>query len=347
MNFSQDPSQEENRIASRQLYRAGQSKPAKEAPEKKKNKSSLLGRLFGGSAAAGATVKTLPTPSSLGAPLPPPSKSAAKVSSSKQPKQPSRLKRLWQNHRKHILAVLGLLLLGTASYCICLPDPSEAAKQELRAIDRDPNMDWKEKWEKKGKIMANLSEREKFEMFKDRMVKGRERNKEFFKLTPSEQVAEIKKQIQKEEQWRAKREADRAARGGGGGGRGGGGAGGRAGGGGGGGGAGGRAGGGGGGGGAGGGAVAGNRGGGGPGGGGFGGRGGPGGPGGGRDSHARQQGRLDWSSPEDRAQRSYMRGMNNQVRQSMGLPAGGGFGGGPPRGGFGGGPPGGSGPPRR
>jgi len=355
MALTPDSSPDEARLAQRQLYRAGQTAPASKPPQqksKKKDKPSLLARLWGGSDSsdyAGALRKTLPTPAGL---TPHPLQSPQPTAKSAKPgqvQQPSWVKRTWVRSRKYLLAVLALLLLGTVSYCIFLPDPVDAAKQELKALRHDPNLDGKERREKSREIMSNLTDKQKADMSKERREADNKRYRDFFKKPKEEQYAAIKKQIQESEKRRAEFEARRGRNGGGGrGGAGGGGGGGGRGAGGGGAGAGGR-----GGAGAGGAAAgAGGRGGGGP-----GGAGGPGGPGGGgrgdaAANHTRQKNGLDMSSPEDRANRHLYRGMVNEVRQSMGLPAGGGRGGfGPPGpGGFGGGfggPPGGGRGPRR
>jgi hypothetical protein len=222
--------------------------------------------------------------------------------------------------------------LTGVSYCIFLPDPVENAKKEMQAIRDDPNLDWREKGKKFGEVMSNLSPREQADMSKERREKGRQDLDAFFKLPKDQQVAEMKKRIERDEKRRAE---FRARFGDGWGGGGGGGGGGRA-----------SAGGGGGGAGGGGGGVAAGGGRGGAGGGGGpaagargGGGGGPGGPGGGGwggrgggDRNTRQKNFLDMSTPEERAQRGLYRGMMNQMRQQMGLPTGGrGFGGPPGR----------------
>ncbi|HWG42623.1 MAG TPA: hypothetical protein VN688_07540 [Gemmataceae bacterium] len=310
MDFSLDPKQDETRIAERQLYRAGQTKPDAKPALKPVSKAGTKPAL----------------------PVPPPkiAKSSLAKSKSSLPGKDGKNAR-WKRIGLGLLILLGFVALGGVAYCIFRPDPVEEAKHDLAAIRNDPNMDGKAKWEKTREIFSNLTERQKMDMFKEGREKDRERTSAFFKLSKEEQIAKIKNDILEGEKRRAKRDAERAARGGGsrqgsggpGGGRAGGaggaggaGAGGR-------GGADGAAGGGAGGrGGPGGQAVAGQPGG-----------GGPGGPGGSRgDSHQRQKNRLDFSDPEYRAQKSQMRAMQSQVRQQMGLPPGGG------RGGFGGGP---------
>jgi hypothetical protein len=340
MSLESERSQEESRVAERQLYRAGQTPPPpKKSRSKEKDQPSLWGRIWGSSDAEGASVQTPPSstalpPHSLQAPQLPVKNSKAGLV-----KQPSWVWRTWYRSRKHILAVLALLLMGTISYCIFLPDPVEEAKQELAALRENKSLPREEQRKKFREVFSRLSEKQKFDMGKEWRTKGQERLAAFAKLSKQEQIAQLKKEILEEEKWRARREAERAANGGrggprqggpgqGGAGQGGGGRTGGAG--------------------AGaangrgganaGGAGAGNRGGG-PGGGGPG-AGGPGGPGGGRGvSNARSKNFLDMSDPESRATMSYMRGMKADLRQQMGLPAGGGFGGfgGPPRGG----PPGG------
>jgi hypothetical protein len=310
MDFSLDPKQDEARVAQRQLYRAGQSKPAPKPAEKP--------ALPMPTSSIAKSTLTKSKPSIAG--------KSDKSAASKGGQSPRR-----KNIIRGLLVALGLLVLGGVAYCIFRPDPVEVAKQDLAAIWKDPNLKGKERWEKSKEIMSGLSEKQKMDMSKERREKEREKLSSFFKLSKEEQVAKMKKDILEGEKRRAEWQAKRAANGGGAGQRGG-----RTGGAGGGNGQGAGAGGRGGAGGAGGGAGVGGRGGaGGAGGGagaggagaGFGGR-------GGGDRNQRQKNRLDSSDPESRAQRSLYRGMQSQMRQQMGLPTGrGGFGGGgPPRG---------------
>lgn len=320
--------EEESRIADRPLYRAGQTQPQPKAPASPKFTPTLKP----------PTPTVRPLAKTPAGPKEPP-KGAKRVllfallggvGYPLMYGNPEQRKRTLRG----LLATAALLLLTGVSYCIFLPDPVESAKNEMKALRDDPNIDWRDKGKKMGQIMSNLTPKQQAEMDKERSVKRRKDMDAFFKLSPEQQFSEMKKRVVEGEKRRAeweKRRAQFQARAGNGG-SGGGGGGGRAaaGGGGSGGGAGGRGGAGGGG------AAMGGRGGpggGGPGGGGPGGW-GRGGPGGGGDRNARAKNSLDRSSPEERAQRGLMRGMMNQVRQSMGLPAGGGRGfggGGPPR----------------
>jgi hypothetical protein len=243
----------------------------------------------------------------------------------------SRFKRIWDRTKLPLAALLVLLLLGGLAYAIFQPDPVEEVKEkfaELREKGKEMSKEErKEKFQQIRTAMNNLTDKQRFELGKDRQDKMREKLNNFFKLSKEEQLAQMKKDILEQEKRRKEWQARMAANGGGNG-RGGAGAGGA---------------------GANGGRGAGGAGpnagrgpgGGGPGGGGPGG-GGPGGGGRGGWGNAdarnqRQKSWLDGMSPEDRAQFSLYRGMMNQMRGQMGFGNGrGGFGG---FGGFGGGPP--------
>jgi hypothetical protein len=305
MDLSTEPSSDEARIMERKLYRAGQNQPAPKTPA-----------------------------SPARTPAKPALKSPQKNSSSATSEKSSTAKRLLlmllllgfgyyllygtPSQRKRVLIGLGvaawLLMLGSVSYCLFLPD-FEGAGRDLATVMRDENLPFDQKREKMRETFSNLSaaERQKVgeAMRKEFARKGNADIYKFLQMSSEEQVAELKKQAEKEKKWREERRAAWARGGprgggpGGGSGRGGGG---------------GANGGGGGGGG-------GGPGGGGPGfggpGGGFGG--GPGGRGPGGGGNVGRRTFLDFSSPESRAGRNYQRGMMSQ----LGL---GGFGGGgPPR----------------
>lgn len=318
MDLSSEPSSDEARIMERQLYRPGQTPPAPKTPT--------------------------PTPSRTVAK---PSLPATKRSSGSASDNPSKGKRILlmlllggfgyyllygtPTQRKRTLVGLGaavwLFMLGGISYCIFLPDLNQVV-QDRRAIFEDPNLTWEQKREKSREIDKSLTPDQRQQVREiDRKQRERKGNADmhaFLQMTPEEQVSYLKK---RDEEWKQRRQQRGGPRGGGP--RGGGGAapvGGGAPGGGGaamvGGGPGGGRGGPGGGGPGGGGAVA--RGPGGPGGGGPGGPGGGGGPGG-----PGGRGRLDFSSPESRAGRSYQFGLMRQM--GMGPFGGGPGGGGPPR----------------
>jgi hypothetical protein len=322
MDLSSQQSQDEARISERKLYRAGQTPAAPKSP-----------------AVTPARSPAKPAMPALKSPL----KSQVKATSGK----PSTGKRILlvlltlgvgyyllfgtQTQRKRVLIGLGvmawMLMLGGISYCLSLPDLEQIAKEQ-RAVWSDPNLTFDEKREKFKEINSKLTDGERRQMreigMKERERKGNADMYKFLQLSPKEQVEQLKSQDaarkQKFQQWASKNRpsgGQGGGRGAGGGGAGGGGGvamGGGAG--------------GGGGKGAGGGGAGGagmNRGGGGAGGGGAGGGGGGWGRGGGGDRNVKSRSRLDNSSPESRAGRSYQRGLNNQ----LGL--GGGFGG--PRGG--------------
>lgn len=328
MDLSSDPSQDEARIMERQLYRPGQT-PA--APK-----------------------TTAPATRSFAKPSTP--TATKRGSGAAGDKKSSTGKRLilmllllgfgyyllygTQSQRKRTLIGLGvtawLFLLGGISYCIFLPDLDSLAK-ERGAIWEDKNLTIEQKFEKFRAVDKNLTASERRQLWeKGRQERMRRENGDMHKfahMSPEEQVAYVQKKAKEDEERRQQFRAMFANRGnqgrgsgsrgnGGNGGNGGGNRGGAAGGG-----NGGAAGGGGAGGGGGGQATA-NRGGGGPGGGGGGGGGGWGRGGSGADRNQRSRSRLDFSSPESRAGRAYMRGM----QQQMGITGGGRGGpGGPPR----------------
>lgn len=322
MDLSSRPSPDEARIIERQLYRPGQTPPAPKTP------ASARPRMT-------PALSTAKGPSGVG---------NAKTSRTKHILAVLLLGvvgyyLLYGNssQRRKILVGLGaaawLLLLGGISYCIFLPDPVAQIKEgfaEMRNLSPEQR---REKSREIRSLMRDLTPRQQMLLGRDRQLKEREKLAAFIKLSPTEQVAKLKKEILDQKARNDQRAARRAANGGnnrrgggnaqgagGGQGRNAGGQNGRGGS--------GTAG-------AGRGAAAGGTGAG-PGGVGPGGMasgrgsGGPGGRGG--DANVRQRAGLDRSDPEARAMRTYERGMNQVVRQQLGLPAGGGG-----RGGFGGG----------
>jgi hypothetical protein len=329
VDLSSDRSQDEARIMERQLYRPGQT-PA--APK--------------------TSVSKTPAPTPARGPAKPSVPSVKRSSATSA--SPSKGKRILlavllcgfgyyllygtPTQRRRVLIGLGmtlwLLMLGGVSYCLCLPDLTDVAREQ-RAIWEDPNLSFEEKRAKAREIDANLTDGERRQVreigMKERMKEGNAKMFTFLKMSPEEQVAYLKKRDeenkQRRQQWASRQGGGAGGGGAGGGGAGGGGAigGGRA----------------GGGGGANGGGRAGGAGGangggrpvaGGPGAGGPGAgtpvAGGPGagGPGGGRGNPGQwQKNFLDFTSPESRAGMQYQRGLSQQ----MGL-GGGGFGGGGP-----------------
>jgi uncharacterized membrane protein YgcG len=312
MEFKQ--SDDEDRVMSRQLYRAGQAKPdSKETAQAPASKSSPAAKKSAG----------------------PASRPSSKSSNDKQSKGPNILLMLLllvvgyyllfgtPPQRKKAFKSLGvmawLLFVGTLSYFFFLPDLA-AMNQERRAIFRDPNLTFEQKFEKMREMDAKLTPAQRKQMGElMRKEFEHKRNADmvhFLKMTPEERVAYLKKRDeewqQRRKEWEQRRQqfakagGNKQGNGGPGGNRGNGGPGG-------------------------------NRGNGGPGGGGP-----PGGGGGGQaGGAAREMSRLDSSSPESRAGSMYQRALMAQ----MGLGGGGrGFGGGPGGGGGGGrGGPGGGG----
>jgi uncharacterized membrane protein YgcG len=306
---SDNQSAEEARIAGRQLYRAGEPKPAPKP--------------------------AAPTPMAFtpAKPLSPPP--VAKRPAAAKSGEMTKGKRIalmilmlgfgyylvygTQEQRKRtfrgLAVVAWLLLLGGISYAVFLPNPKKIL-HELQSIQQDPNLTREEKREKSRELITNLAPSQRREVFqvgmKERERKANADMQVFLSKSKDEQVAEMKQRVDRMKEWDQRRQqrGNNNARGGGGGGggnvAGGGGGGGPGGGGGGGGGWGGPGGGGFGGPGFGGGF-------GGPG-GGWGGGGGPGGGGGrGGNDNVAQRARLDNSSPETRAGRSYQFGLMQQL----------------------------------
>jgi hypothetical protein len=304
MDFQANRSDQEDRVMQRQLYRAGQNnQPAAKPP------------------ASGPFKPSSPPPAKA--------KSAPKSSGDKKPREEQILLMILllgvgyylvhgtPAQRKKALVGIGvavwLLMLGSISYCLFLPD-LDALRNERRAIWQDKSLTFEEKKEKMEQLREkekNLTPSQRKQMWEmDRKEFSRKRNKEafdFLKMTPEEQVAYLKKQAAEREKFFEEIRKMRAARGdsnGKGNGKGNGGNGGK-----------------------------GN---GGPGGGGLGGWGGgpPGGGwGGGGGGNAAQAARLDSSSPESRAGGDYQRALSAKLGLGGGGRSGPGGGGGGPRGG--------------
>ncbi len=194
MDLSSNPSQDEDRIMQRQLYRPGQNQPAQ------------------------TSASSASKPSSTAAAKPKPKSG----SSSGQPF-------LTPARRRKVLIGLGvagwLLLLGTISYCLSLPD-LEGLNHERMAIWQDKNLTFEEKQEKMAQLqekVKNLTPTQRKQMREmDWKEKTRKRNKdtfEFLNLSPEEQVAQLKKEAAEMEKWFQEMRKMRAQRGGQGGGK--------------------------------------------------------------------------------------------------------------------------------
>lgn len=178
MDLSQEPSKDEARTMDRQLYRAGQ------------------------------TPKTpKPSPAAPARSIAKPSAPQSKRSLAKGDSTPFLQRRLVRG----ILALLWLLLLGGASYCVFLPDPIEEARRDMRDLWRNKDLTREERREKMGQIVSGLSDRQRRDFFisPERRVKIHDDMDTFFKLSPAEQAAQLKKEILEREKWRAEFEKKR------------------------------------------------------------------------------------------------------------------------------------------
>ncbi len=178
MELSSNRSQDEDRIMQRQLYRPGQNQPA-------------------------------PTPASAA------SKPSASAAAKPKPKSrsSSRQPLLTPERRRKALIGLGvagwLLLLGTVSYCLSLPD-LEGLNHERMAIWKDNNLSFEEKRDKMAQLdekVKNLTPTQRKQMremgFKEMTRKRNHDMYDFLKMSPEEQVAQLKKEA---EEWAKRRE---------------------------------------------------------------------------------------------------------------------------------------------
>ncbi len=172
MELSSNRSQDEDRIMQRQLYRPGQNQPAPAASK-------------------------------------PSSPAAAKPKSRSSSRQPL----LTPERRRKALIGLGvvgwLLLLGTVSYCLSLPN-LEALNRERAAIWQDKNLTPEEKMEKMEQLREkekNLTPAQRKQMremgFKEMTRKRNKDTFDFLKMSPEEQVAQLKREA---EEWAKRRE---------------------------------------------------------------------------------------------------------------------------------------------
>lgn len=189
MDLSSNPSQDQDRIMQRQLYRAGQNQPAP----------------------ASASPASKPSSSAAAKPKRAPGSSGANQ------RQPI----LTPSRRRKALIGLGvaawLLLLGSISYCLCLPD-IEGIAHEFRAL-RDPNLSPEERREKFKELDSKLSQlspdqrKQVFQTsFKEMMRKRNKDTFDFFKMSPEDQMAQLKKEAAQRAEWMKRREEMRKAR---------------------------------------------------------------------------------------------------------------------------------------
>jgi hypothetical protein len=196
MDFANNQSEEEGRILERKLYRPGQSQTAAPASNRSAAKASVPGTLPPRGAAA--------------------AKSGTKPSGG-APKDQRVLVSilllgvgyffLYGTPRQKRLARVSLgmaawmLLLGTVSYCLCLPSVDDA-KRALTAIRDDPNLTPEEKGEKSREVISNLTETQKMGMRKEWIQKQNKTMHDFLKKTPEEQMEIMKKEVEQRKKWR-------------------------------------------------------------------------------------------------------------------------------------------------
>jgi uncharacterized membrane protein YgcG len=185
MDLSSNRSQDEDRIMQRQLYRAGQNNPPAE--------------------------KT-PAPTSGPFKSPPaPAKAKSSPQSSKD-KSSARPSILTPSQRKKALIALcvaiWLLMLGSISYCVFLPDLEEM-NHERMALFQDKSLtpeQRREKFEQLREKEKNLTPGQRKQMreigFKEMMRKRNRDMYDFLKMSPEQQVAYVKKQAAEREKWR-------------------------------------------------------------------------------------------------------------------------------------------------
>jgi len=178
MDLSSNLSQDQDRIMQRQLYRAGQNQPAQ------------------------TSASSASKPSSTAAAKPKPKSG----SSSGQPfLTPARRRKVYIG-----LGVAGwLLLLGSISYCLSLPD-LQGMNRERMAIWQDKNLTPEEKMAKMEQLREkekNLTPAQRKQMremgFKEMTRKRNKDTFDFLNLSPEEQVAQLKKEA---EEWAKRRE---------------------------------------------------------------------------------------------------------------------------------------------
>ncbi|MHB1426096.1 MAG: hypothetical protein ACYC3I_23280 [Gemmataceae bacterium] len=221
MDLSSKHSEEESRIMERQLYRPGQTQPAGKSSAASPNRSPAKA-----SGPTGVPTRSVGTKGSTS-------------SSSDSPQDQRILIGILTlgvgyfllfgtpTQKRRTRVGLGMaawmLLLGTISYCLCLPSVDDA-KRALAAIRDDPNLTPEERREKFGEVMSTLTDSQRDGMRKERTRKMNSDMRDFLKMTPEQQIEQIKKE---EEQWRrfrqewANRQKTQGSGGGGAGGRGG------------------------------------------------------------------------------------------------------------------------------
>lgn len=188
MELSGNRSQDEDKVMQRQLYRAGQNQAAQ-------------------------TSGSAPSKSSSPAAAKP--KSSSGKSSSERPG----LLTPGQGRKVFIgLGVAGwLLLLGSVSYCLFLPDMEKEAHDRLALFSKMRDMtseERREKFEEFREKEKNMTPAERDQM---RKLMGKEMNRkrnkdsfDFLKMSPEEQVAQLKKES---EEWAKRMEERRKMRG--------------------------------------------------------------------------------------------------------------------------------------
>lgn len=191
MDLSSNRSQDEDKVMQRQLYRAGQGQPAAKAP--------------------------VSAPARSTAPKPPSSPPKGVVSAKPSEKSAGGGERILlmivllgvgyfliygtPSQRRKTSIGLGvaawLLLLGTISYCIFLPNLA-AIQHQRSAIFADDSLTMKEKFEKVREMESGLSSSQRRDLrkldMKERIRKNNKDTYSFLQLTPEEQMAQLKKE---------------------------------------------------------------------------------------------------------------------------------------------------------
>lgn len=162
MDLSSEPSRDEDRIMERQLYRAGQT-PAAPKP----------------SAARPGSSSSLPQSKSLSV------------------KKDEAIPLIQRRLVRTALCAAWLLFLTGASYCVFLPDPVDEAGKQLKELWGDRNLTREQRKEKAEQILGNLSDRQRYNLLSpaEMRVKAHDEHAAFFKLSRSEQEAQLKQEI--------------------------------------------------------------------------------------------------------------------------------------------------------
>jgi hypothetical protein len=191
MDLSSNRSQDEDRVMQRQLYRPGQNQPAPQAGAPARSVARKTSAANGDKSSGGQRILMMILLGGVGYYL--------------LYGTPSQRRKVFIG-----LGVAGwLLLLGTISYCLSLPD-LEALNRERMALFQDKNLSPEERREKfeelreKEKNLTPAQRKQMREMSRKEMTKKMNSNMfNFFKLSPEEQIAQVKREA---EEWAKRRE---------------------------------------------------------------------------------------------------------------------------------------------